>query len=642
MKNQGFCACKRAPASGWLSLPKNNVAVIALSTTLFLISIFLKFSLKFEALANVLFALVAMISGFEIALNGIRSLISYGKFSVNMLIVIASVGSFLIGHIEEGAVIVLLFYVAESLEKRAAEKAKKSIHLLMEVAPNVALVKRGESFSAVRVEEVVVGDIILVKPGERIPLDGIVVKGSSSVNQASITGESTPVFKDVGDEVYAGTINIDGFLEVKVTKRHDQTVVSKIAKLIEEAQERRSSVERFIDRFSKIYTPSVISLAACVAIIPIFLLNLPAGEWIYKALILLVVSCPCALVLSTPVAMMSAITNAAKNGVLIKGGRYVEEISKAKVFAFDKTGTLTEGKLEVTDVVPLKCSKTELLSTAASLEALSEHPIAKAILDKAKEENVELKAVEDFKAIAGKGVVGVVNGVIYYVGNKKLFNEDVLKPLENHVSLLEREGKTTVYVGRGSELIGFIAVADKVREGVVTALSELTKKGIEVVMVTGDNAKAAEAFAKKIKISKYFAELLPEDKVRVIEELSKRYAHVVMVGDGVNDAPALAKANVGIAMGAIGSDVALETADIALMQDDVAKLPYLIELSKRTLKIVKQNAIASILIKSSFAILAIPGYVTLWLAVVVGDVGLSLATLLNAMHIAKVKPTKRY
>jgi len=605
---------------------------------LFSISLALKLALRLETVAIFLFMLVAMLSGFEIALSGIRSLILYKRFNVNLLIIIASIGSFLIGHIEEGAIIVLLFYIAESLEKRAAEKARKSIYSLIESSPNTATIKRGQVKSVVRVEEVAIGDIVLVKPGEKIPLDGIVIGGSSSVNQASITGESIPVFKEVGDEVYAGTVNIDGFLEIKVTKRFDQTVVSKIVKLVEEAQRRKSGIERFIDRFAKIYTPSIISIAVCVAAIPIFLLSLPAKEWIYKALILLVLSCPCALVLSTPVAITSAITNAAKNGILIKGGKYVEEMGKARVFAFDKTGTLTEGKPEVTDVIPLKCSKEELLSIAASLEAFSEHPIAKAILERAEKERVKPKAIEKFKALAGKGIVGVIDGDVYCIGNKKLLSGDVAKALENYVGVLEREGKTVVFVGKNSELIGIIAVMDKVRKGVEATLSELSRRGIDVVMVTGDNRRAAEAIAEKIRVTKYFAELLPEDKAKVVEELSKCYTHVVMVGDGVNDAPALAKADVGVAMGAIGSDIALETADVALMQDDIAKLPYLIELSQKAMKIVKQNALTSILVKSSFAVLAIPGYVTLWLAVVVGDVGLSLITLLNSMRLAKTRP----
>ena len=611
--------------------------VLIVSAILLFVGLVFEFILKWELFAGILFLATAVISGYKIARVGFSALIFGRKLSINLLILIAAVGSFLIGHGEEGAAVIFLFYVAESLEGYAAERARKSIESLMELAPEVATVKRDGEEVKVPVQDVNLDEIVVVRPGEKIPLDGKVVRGVSSVNQAPITGESIPVTKQVGDEVYAGTINNEGFLEIKVTKRSDETMISKITKLVEKAQKIKSPTERFIDKFSKYYTPSVILLAIGVATIPTFIFGLPFNEWLYKALVLLVVSCPCALAISTPVAMVSGITSAARNGVLIKGSAYVEEISKIKVFAFDKTGTLTEGKLEVTDIISLGHSRREVLLKAASLEALSEHPIARAIVKEAEREGMKPRDVEGFRIIAGKGVKGRIDDEVYYVGSRRLFKELSADFPEEQAEKLENEGKTVVFVGNEKEVIGIIAVMDKIREATITTINKLRERGIKTVMITGDNERTAKAIASRIGITEYQAELLPEDKVNIVEKLSKGYGRVAMVGDGVNDAPALAKANVGIAMGAIGSDVSLETADIALMQDDISKLPYLVDLSKRTLEIVKENVLASILIKGSFAILVFPGLVTLWLAVAIGDMGLSLAVILNAMRLSLIK-----
>jgi len=615
-----------------------RIVLIAISAILLSTGLIFEFILELELPAEILFLATAVISGYSIASEGFSALIFRKKLSIDFLIIIAAVGSFLIGHGEEGAAVIFLFYMAEFLEEHASERARRSVMSLMELAPEVAIVKRNGREVEVPVGDVNLNEVIVVRPGEKIPLDGEVVGGISSVNQAPITGESVPVTKRVGDEVYAGTINNEGFLEIKVTKWSNETILSKIVKLVEEAQKVKSPTEKFIDKFSKYYTPSVILLAICVAIIPTFVFDLPFNEWLYKALVLLVVSCPCALAISTPVAMVSGITSAARNGVLIKGSAYVEEISKIKVFAFDKTGTLTEGKLEVVDIVGLGHSKEDVLLKAASLEALSEHPIAKAVVEKGKKEGLTLETVDDFMAIAGMGVKGKINGQVYYVGSRRLFKELTVDFPEEEAEKFENEGKTVVFVGNERQVIGQIAVMDKIREVTSKTMTELRKKGIKTVMITGDNERTAKAIANKIGISEYRAELLPEDKVNVVEELAKKYGHVAMVGDGVNDAPALAKASVGIAMGGIGSDVSLETADITLMQDDLSKLPYLIELSKKTLEIVKENVLASILIKGSFAILVFPGLVTLWLAVAVGDMGLSLAVILNAMRLSLMKP----
>lgn len=634
----GCPKCGIEPLEEQPSIWRNKqIFLITLSAILLSTGLILEFILKWKLLAELFFLITAVISGYPIAREGVSSLIFQKKLSIDFLIMTAAVGSFFIGHGEEGAAVIFLFYVAEFLEDHASERARRSVLSLMKLAPEVATVKRDGREVKVSVKEVDLNEIVVVRPGEKIPLDGEVVRGISSVNQAPITGESIPVMKKVGDEVYAGTINNEGFLEIRVTRRSSETLLSKIVRLVEEAQKIKSPTEKFIDKFSKYYTPSVILLAICVATIPTFVFGFSFNEWLYKALVLLVVSCPCALAISTPVAMVSGITNAARNGVLIKGSAYVEEISKIKVFAFDKTGTLTEGKLEVTDIISFGRSKDEVLLKAASLESLSEHPIAKAIVEKAEREGMKLKVIDDFRAVAGKGITGKIDGEVYYVGSRRFFKEMSADFPEEQAKKLENEGKTVVFIGSEKEVIGLIAVMDKIREATTRTMAELRRRGIKTVMITGDDERVAKVIAEKIGIAEYKAELLPEDKVEMVEELSKKYGRVAMVGDGVNDAPALARANVGIAMGAIGSDVSLETSDVALMQDDISKIPYLIELSKKTLTIVKENVLTSILIKGSFAVLVFPGLITLWLAVAIGDMGLSLVVILNAMRLSLIR-----
>lgn len=629
--------CSTSPSNMRTDNLMNKIVVIILSAVLLLIGLIFEFLLGWEAVSEIIFIVIIIFAGYKMAREGIYKLILKRKLSIDFLITIAATGSLFIGHAEEGATVIFLFYIAESLEDYAVERARKSIQLLMELAPETATIKRNGEEKKIHVHEVEVGEIVVVRPGEKIPLDGVVVRGVSSVNQAPITGESIPVTKREGDEVYAGTINNEGFLEIRVTRRSDETVLSKIIRLIEEAQKTKSPVEKFIDKFSKYYTPSVIFLALSVAIIPTIIFGLPLNVWLYRALVLLVISCPCALAISTPIAMVSSITGAARNGVLIKGSAYVEEISKVKVFAFDKTGTLTEGNLEVTDIISLSYSKDNILAIAASLEKLSEHPIAKAIVQSAEKQKIMLESVNNFKAIPGKGVYGEINGKTYFIGNKRLFNKLQASFPTKIIENLEKDGKTVVLIGSNDRIIGLIAVMDKIRNTTISTIAKLKKNGIKTIMITGDNEGAARAVAKRIGIDEYKAELLPLDKVNIISELSEKYGHIAMIGDGVNDAPALAKANVGIVMGAIGSDVSLETADIALMQDDLSKLSYLIKLSKKTLEIVKENIFASILIKGSLAILAFPGLVSLWLAVAVGDMGLSLAVILNAMRLSLIK-----
>jgi len=513
----------------------------------------------------------------------------------------------------------------------------------------MATIKKEGKEVEVHVREVKVGDVLIVKPGDRIPLDGSVIKGTSSVNQAPITGESMPVQKRKSDQVFAGTINEEGYLEIRVTKRAGETTLSKIIRIVEEAQKEKSRTEAFIDRFARYYTPSVVMLALLVMTVPTLVFGLGFSEWFYKALVLLVISCPCALAISTPVSMVSGLTAAARNGVLIKGGSYLEEIRHAKVIVFDKTGTLTEGKPEVTDIVAFNdYPEKEVLQIAASLEARSKHPLAEAIIEKARKERVALLHIQSFTSVAGKGLKGTIKrkmqgkregtrGEMFSVGNKGFLQEAGISVPDTVLEDLEKQGKTAVLVGNKDRLVGIIAFRDKIREASPGVIAELKEKGLKTIMLTGDNEEAANVIAKRVGIDEYEAALLPEEKVRAIDALLRRYEHVVMVGDGVNDAPAMARAHVGIAMGAIGSDVAIETADIALMHDDLTKVSYLLDLSQKTMSVVRQNVTAAILIKGSLAILVFPGIVSLWLAVAVGDMGLSLAVILNALRIGRRK-----
>ena len=615
---------------------QRNIRIIALASVLLLLGLSIEAVTGLTALSHILFLFVGVISGYSIAKKGIASLLKK-RLDMNFLMTIAAVGAFSIGYGEEGASVLYLFFIAEFLEDYAGERARKSIGALVKLAPETVIVIRDGKEVNMHVHDASINDIAVIRPGEKIPLDGIVINGESSVNQAAITGESMPVHKKIGDSVYAGTLNEHGYLEIRVSKRSEDTVISKIVRLVEEAERKKSPTEKFVDKFARYYTPVVIFLAVGVATVPSLVFGQPFDVWLYRALVLLVISCPCALAISTPVSMISGITGAAKNGVLIKGGNYIEEMAKAKVFVFDKTGTLTEGRPVVTDVLEVNnYSANEILEIAASIESLSGHPLARAVVAKAGSWGMSLKSASEFNAIPGKGVKGNIDGKMYYIGSPAMFSELSIPFPQAKVKELEEEGKTAILVGN-QECMGIIAIMDKVRDAAPGTIRLLKKKGMRVVMLTGDNERIAKAISNKLGIEEYHAGLLPEDKVMMIEELNQKYGKVIMVGDGVNDAPALARASVGIAMGVIGSDVALETADIALMHDDISKLPYLLKLSKKTLGIVKENIFTSIAIKGSFAVLAFPGIVTLWMAVAFGDMGLSLLVIVNAMRLSVLK-----
>ncbi|AMQ05238.1 heavy metal translocating P-type ATPase [Sporosarcina psychrophila] len=585
-----------------------------------------------------MYAIAMIISGYKPVKSAYYAIRSR-SLDMNVLMSAAAIGAAFLGEWLEGATVVWLFALGLNLQNRAIEKTRKSIRGLMELAPPEAWVKIGSELIKKPVEEIAINDLIVVKPGDRIPLDGDVIEGESSVNQAAITGESIPVDKEKGSFVYAGSINEHGSLSVRVTKLIEDTTISKIIHLVEEAQEKKAPTEAFIDKFARIYTPVVFILALLVMLVPPLLGFGAWDEWIYKGLTLLVIACPCALVISTPVAIVSALGNAAKNGVLIKGGAFLEIAGTINAIAFDKTGTLTEGKPKVTDVVVFNDSEENMLSIARTLEEYSTHPIAKTIVDYAKEKGIQAKNGSEFKNLAGKGIQATIGHVLYFAGNKKLF-EEVNTHIDNHLDeilRLQNEGKTIIIIGTVEKILGIICVSDTIRKATKVTIVSLEKIGVEqVVMLTGDNEGTAKAIALEAGVNRYFSELLPEEKVDVIKKLQEEGYRVAMVGDGINDAPALATANLGIAMGGAGTDTAMETADIVLMADNLDKLPHTIKLSRKALSIIKQNIWFSIIVKIVALLLILPGWLTLWVAVL-SDTGAALIVILNALRLLKVK-----
>ena len=564
-----------------------------------------------------------------------------GNFNMSVLMSVAVVGAMAIGQYEEGASVAFLFAISEMLEGWTMEKARRSIRDLMDIAPKVAKVRRGGDEIDIPVEEIIVGDVMIIYPGEKIAMDGVIVKGESAINQAAITGESMPLEKGPGAEVFAGTLNTHSVLEVEVTKRVQDTTIAKIIHMVEAAHGNRAPSQAFVEKFAAIYTPVVMVLAAGIVFIPPLFFGLEWAPWIYRGLALMVVACPCALVVSTPVAIVSAISVAAKNGVLIKGGIHLEEMGAIRSIAFDKTGTLTKGKPAVTDVVLLNgITEEALLAAAASVEVRSEHPLAASMVKAAEERKLEFAPTEDFSAIAGRGAQGTVNGEMVYIGNPRLFVEMgiAMDEIAVIVERLQNEGKTAMVVGTREKFLGIIAVADEVREDSAKTIAALKQAGIQhTIMLTGDNAATAAAMAEKVGIDEFRSELMPQGKVSAMEELLKKYGKVAMVGDGINDAPALALATVGVAMGGAGTDTALETADIALMADDLSKLPFTIQVSKKALSIIRQNIGFSLAIKLVAILAVFPGWLTLWLAIL-ADMGASILVTLNSLRLLRVKP----
>ncbi|WP_166821675.1 heavy metal translocating P-type ATPase [Thalassoroseus pseudoceratinae] len=559
---------------------------------------------------------------------------------MNLLMVVAVSGAVAINEWFEAAVVVFLFSASLALESWSVGRARRAIAALMDLAPPTACIRRDDGTEVhVPPEEVSVGTLFIVRPGEKLPLDGYVVHGSSNVNQSPITGESIPVVKQPGDTVFAGTVNGDGALEIECTKPAQDTTLAHIIRMVGEAQSRRAPAEQWVEKFARIYTPIVMGLAATVLIAGPLLFDGVWSEWLYRSLVLLVIACPCALVISTPVSIVASLAAAARNGVLIKGGVYVEAPARLDAIALDKTGTLTEGTPTVGGVVPLDDhTETELLERASALEARSDHPLARAIVDYARDREVTIQPVEDFQIVPGKGAVGRLNNKRYWLGSHRYLQEQGQETAEvcEQLEALSKSGQSVVVIGNDEHVCGFISLADTVRPAANDTLQALRETGIRhLVMLTGDNQQTAEAVAQELHLDEVHAELLPEGKVHVVETLVGKFGGVAMVGDGVNDAPALARASIGIAMGAAGSDAAIETADIALMSDDLAKLPWLIRHSRRTLRIIRQNIGFSLAVKVIFVLLTFSGYTSLW-AAIAADAGTSLLVIFNGLRLLKI------
>lgn len=556
---------------------------------------------------------------------------------MNLLMVIAVVGAIGIGAWFEAATVSFFFALALALEAWSLGRARRAVAALMELAPPTARIRLEDGTERdVPAGEVRVGSHIIIRPGDKVPLDGRVSAGESEINQAPITGESVPVYKSEGDEVFAGTINGEGALDVVTTKASSDTTLAQIIRMVGSAQGRRAPSEQWVEKFARVYTPVVMALAITVFLVPPLLLGGGWEIWFYRALVLLVIACPCALVISTPVTIVAALAGAAKQGVLVKGGVHLETPARLKAIAMDKTGTLTEGRPKVVEIVPLgDRSEGDLLRLAAALEARSEHPIAHAILARATQNGIAAQPAEAVKAITGRGMTGRVFGLDVWLGSRRYLDEMAVgsPAILERADALSSAGRTIVAVGAGKEVWGLIAVADAVRAEAKDIVTALHRAGVEkVVMLTGDNRATAEAIAKQTGIDEVRAELLPGDKVAAVEDLVRRYGSVAMVGDGVNDAPAMGRANLGIAMGAMGSDAAIETADVALMSDDLSRLPWLVRHSRATLTVIRQNIAFSIAVKLLFTVLTVVGLASLWGAIA-ADVGASLLVVLNGLRL---------
>ncbi|WP_205341252.1 heavy metal translocating P-type ATPase [Denitrificimonas caeni] len=560
-----------------------------------------------------------------------------GNLNINALMTIAVTGALFIGHWPEAAMVTFLFALAEWIEAKSLDRARYAIHSVLELAPETALILVEQQWQTQSADEVVIGTRVRLQPGERVPLDGIVVSGNSTVNQAPITGESLPVEKSIDSPLFAGSINMQGALEYTTTATRDNSTLARIIHAVEEAQVSRAPTQRFIDRFAKVYTPIVVGIACLVAIVPPLLFAGLWSVWLYKALVLLVIACPCALVISTPVAVVSALTQAARQGILIKGGVFLEQGKALTTLAFDKTGTLTHGTPVLTQTLLLHDAHSNAKHLAASLATRSDHPVSKAIEHAFIDQQDHWYEVSDFQALLGRGSSGIINGTRYYLGNQRLIKELKIdsEHFEKQLQTLEQQGQSVVMLASESDVIACFAVADTLREQAAEAIAQLHALGVHTLMLSGDNQHTANAIAAQVGIQQATGEMLPEDKQRTVQQLQSNAQQVVgMVGDGINDAPALAQANISFAMAAAGSDSAVEAANIALMDADLRKIPQFIRLSQHTSTILKQNISFALVIKLIFLVLAISGQATMWMAVF-ADLGASLLVIINSLRLLK-------
>ena len=630
-------AASQGTLLGFLSEPELRPTLVGVALTL--AGIIALIAGAPELISTLSFAAAALVAGVPVARSGLNGLRINRQLDINFLMTIAVIGAAILGEWLEAATVVVLFSIGEALEGFAMDRARRSIRGLMSLTPEEATVRRAGVESTLPVSEIMPGDVVIVRPGERLPVDGVIRHGTSLLDQAPVTGESVPVERGVGDQVFSGTINGSGVIEVEATQPASNSTIARIVHMVEEAQARKAPAQRFVDVFARYYTPAVVVAAALVALAPPLLFDGSWSGWFYRALILLVVACPCALVISTPVSIVSAIASAARNGVLIKGGAYLEALGTLRALAFDKTGTLTAGLPEVQRVIALNGhAEEEILRLAAAAERYSEHPLGRAIVRAAEARGIDLSSitVTDTSTTTGSGIAATVAGRRVKVGGRRILSDGRLTAeLDEQLTALERDGETAVLVLVDGEPRGIIALADEVRPEARAALAAVHEAGIEqTVMLTGDRAEVAAVIARQAGIDTVEAELLPDQKVNAVARLLERYERVGMVGDGVNDAPALARATVGIAMGAAGTDTALETADVALMGDDLDKLAGVVKLSRRTRSIIIQNIALALGIKALVLGLAVFGLATLWQAIF-ADVGATLIVVLNGLRLLR-------
>lgn len=619
--------------------PQQQLISTIVSGVLFLGGLVLSWTGGSETLTTAIFMLSILTGGWKIAVKaGIA--VRHLTLDMNILMTSAVLGAVAIGEFAEGAAVIFLFAVSLLLESLSIDRSRRAIQSLLSLSPLTATLKDPAGSRVLPLQEIPVGSIIEIRPGERIPLDGRIVSGVSTVDQSAVTGESIPLSRQTGDPVFAGTFNQRGALEVQTTATAEDSTIAKIIHMVEEAQNKKAPRQTFVEQFARRYTPSVFGAALVLMIVPPLFFGAPFEEWFYRSLVLLVIACPCALVISTPVSIMSALTSAARNGVLIKGGKHLELLAGVRAVALDKTGTLTAGTPTVTDIIHLdSLSPEEILRIAAAMELRSEHHLADAFLRKAKHDGIDLSDmnVEAFDSVPGKGVRAIVNGKPYMIGNHPLVEElGLCSPrLESVLGTLERQGKTVVVLTDETGPLGVIGIADRLREESRHSVESLRRLGIErVVLLTGDNPGTAQSVAEELGVDEVRAELLPDQKLEAIGDLKKRFKTVAMVGDGVNDAPALAAADVGIAMGGAGSDTALETADVVLMSDNLSKLPFTIHLGSRALAIIRQNVAIALITKAFFLVLGVLGMTSLWLAILADD-GATLVVILNSLRLLR-------
>ena len=624
------------------SLRTTLVAVSGVATGIGLALQWLGFKTGWQPDAAFLVAILA--GGALVVPKAFRSVRAF-SLDMNVLMTVAVAGAVAIGETAEGAAVVFLFALSELLESWSVGRARRAIQALMQLTPDSALVKREGAWLEVPATDVQPGETILVKPGQKSALDGEVVSGNSAMDQSPITGESMPVEKAAGDTVFAGAINGEGALEVRVTKTAGNTTVARIITMVEEAQQQRAPAQRFVDAFAKIYTPAVMVLAIVLAIAPPLLFAQPWDVWIYRALVMLVIACPCALVISTPVSVVSGLTAMARAGVLIKGGAYLEALASLRALAVDKTGTITEGKPRVQEAIPWNdTSLTEIIRIAATLDAQSSHPLAQAVVAYASEQGVALDTATDFQSITGRGAKGSIGGHAYFVGNHRLAHElGVCTPeLETKLAEIEASARSVVIVGHqphgdcAGEVLGILTVGDTIRAEAREAIERIHAAGIrKIVMLSGDNTRTAQAVANQAGIDEAYGDLLPDQKIEKVRRLALEHGGVGMIGDGVNDAPALAAATVGFAMGAGGTDTAIETADVALIKDDLLMVAKAIRMGRRTVGVIRFNIIFALSVKAVFLILALLGDTSLWLAVL-ADTGATLLVVANALRLLRI------